>query len=46
MNSMYATKSYDFDIYLKKRIPKLQDPNLNLCTLFITNISEGYFVYD
>lgn len=46
MNSVYATKSYDFDIYLKKEYQKLQDPNLNLFTLFITNISEGYFVYD
>lgn len=31
---------------LKKEYQKLQDPNLNLFTLFITNISEGYFVYD
>lgn len=45
MNSVYATKSYDFDIYLKE-YQKFQDPNLNLCTLFINNISEGYFVYD
>lgn len=31
---------------LNKEYQKLQDPNLNLCTLFINNISEGYFVYD
>lgn len=29
---------------LNKEYQKLQDPNL--CTLFINNISEGYFVYD